>query len=231
VSGSRGWIVARAHADSNRAQARGVNRNLQVIQAQRGVTDAIHAQTEAAWALADAQRQQNLLTQRGVGPVDQYRQALKNLSPPAQHFVKHLVSMHAQFKALRAQAGQELFPGLDRALSSLSRAMPMLGRLTERTGGVLGRNAAAAAGRFTTQNRQNDIEAMGRSGDKILNRLLRGASNLTAGLLDFMVAARPFTDWLTHTIYMGTEWVAKWSRGEAHERRVRQGPRGGASSP
>jgi hypothetical protein len=82
---------ARSHQDLHREQKRGVRGNLSVVAAQNSLTDALHGQKEAAFALASAQRALLREQQRGTGVVAAYRTAMANLSPPAQEFVKHLI--------------------------------------------------------------------------------------------------------------------------------------------
>lgn len=204
----------RSISDRNRAMQQGVGGNPAVVQANHAVTDAMNAQKNAAWALADAQRQAARTTHDGVSATNAYQQAMKNLSPEARTFVKQLVAMKPAMDQLKASAGKELFPALGKALEQGAKALPMLNRVSQRTGGVLGRVTQAAVGRFTTKGRLNDIEGLGNQNATILGRMGKGASNLGAALLDLMVAARPFTNWLTKTLENGTEWVAKWSRAQ-----------------
>lgn len=202
----------RAHVDASRAQQRGVGGNLQVIAAQRGLTDAMHAQTDAAYQLAQAQRALRVEMQRGTGPVSNYKQAMKQLSPEARSFVQHVVRLQPALKRLKAEAGREMFPGFERGLNNLTRGLPMAERVARRTGGVIGDIADKFTARFTSRGRLGDLESLGNANTVILHRMGAGASNLAAAMLDFMRAAQPFTDWLTKTIFQGTEWIARWAR-------------------
>jgi hypothetical protein len=202
----------RAHQDLHREQKRGVNGNLQVVAATQALTDAVHQQKEAVFQLSEAQRALTRLQQRGTGIQSTFRQAMANLSPPARAFVNQLLAMRPAIKGIQAAAAGGLFPGLGRAVAQLRVAFPMLRRLGARTGNVMGNEIDSMTQRFTTPGRLRDIEGLGNMNTRIIGRMIRGFSNLSAGLLDFMVAAKPFTNWLTRTLELGTQHLAVWSR-------------------
>jgi hypothetical protein len=205
---------ARSHQDLHREQKRGVRGNLSVVAAQNSLTDALHGQKEAAFALASAQRALLREQQRGTGVVAAYRTAMQNLSPPAREFVKHLLRMRPLLKGIQAEAAAGLFPGLNRSLDNLRSAVPLMRRLGRKTGGVIGDETDNLTERMTTPGRLADFERLGNMNAKIVGRMIRGAGNLGEAMVDFMVAAQPFTNWLTKTIEHGTKWVETWAKGK-----------------
>lgn len=197
----------RSTQDNRRTQQRGVSGNQSVIQAQRGITDAAHTQTQALEGLSDAIKAQSRLMQDGTSDQYRYAQALKNLSPEAQTFVKHLLSMRGVLRDLKRDAGRELFPQLDKALTRGQRAVPLARRVLRKTGGVLGRNIAGATREMTTPGRLNDLEGIANTQTHVIDDAGKGTRNLMSALTDFMVAAEPFTRWLSDVLLGWTNYI------------------------
>ena len=197
----------RTRADAARTKQRGVEGNPNVRSARQGLSDAIYNQTQATQELARAQRDANRQLAQGTPAMDGYRQAMKDLSPSAQRFVRQIVGMRKGFIDLRNAGAEELFPRLSNALDRLTKLGPTVRRVFTGTSRTIGVNAERAANRLTTPERIGDIGNIGEQQRKILDRLLRGLTNVGEGFIDIMVAARPFTDWLTKTI-LG--WTRMW---------------------
>lgn len=213
----------RAAQDKARAAARGGVRGMpQMIQATRGladaqrgirnategVSDAMFQQKSAEMALADAQRSNTQALKQGTGAQNSYRLALKQLSPEAKSFVQTLVGMHGRIKDLKAAAGARLFPNLESGFKRLTVLQPMLEKTFKGTGGVIGRGFNDLAGSMTTGSRVKDLGALGHANNQILGKMTHAFSNVTQGMLDMMLAARPLTHWLTSVI---EKWTENWA--------------------
>lgn len=138
--------------------------------------------------------------------------ALKALTPEARQFLDTLKGYQPVVKDLRRSAQQGLFPGLDESLQNLRRGVPMANRLLGRAGHATGRAAAQASARLTDPARLRDIERVGNQGVRVISRMGVGATNLALAFTDLVVAAVPFTDWLTITLLHFTRFI----EAEAH---------------
>lgn len=201
----------RAVADRNRADKLGLNQNQQVIQAVRGVADAMFQQKQAAGQLVAAQRQVKEMMIQGAGAQGAYQQALNKLTPQAREFVKTMVSYHGVLKRLKVAAGAELFPGLTKSLHMLPRALPMAERLLHRFGGVIGSVAQRATRRFTGRGFLSDFEALGNQGATGMDRLGSALISVVSAFRHIAMAARPFTDWFQKVIVRGAAWFDRWA--------------------
>jgi hypothetical protein len=213
----------RAQQDMRRSNRRGVSGSDTMISARRGVidaargqeqaalgvADALYAQEDAAIALADAQRQATQSARQGTTQQNAMKQAMKELSPEAQSFVKHVLAMRPAFMDLRAAIGRDLFPQLERGMDNLMRAAPMLERVWRGTGAVVGEAFKDITGRMTSDKRLKDWETLGRSNNKMLHRMGEALGNVSEGMLDLMIAARPLTRWLSETILGWSELFEK----------------------
>ncbi len=181
-----------------------------VTDAQKAVTDATNEATDdpkvskavrdinrqiadAIRDVADAEKDRDDAA-KGPG-ADAYADALSNLSPAAQEFVKYLVSIQGEFKKLKAAAGEELFPKLETAIDNLVKNLfPTLIPLLRDTGGVLGDIAIDFSNAVTEGKNLDNLKTVWKNNDELLRRLGKGASGFYGGLLALLAAAEPLID-------------------------------------
>lgn len=181
---AKNQATAEASGDPNKSKAvRDINR--QIADAARDVADAEKD-------LADARK--------GSG-FDAYQDALNDLSPAAQEFVKYLISIQDEFKKLKTAAGEELFPKLEIAIQNLvDNLFPRLIPLLQGTGGVLGDIAIDFSNAVTEGTNLTNLETVWKNNDDLLRKVGKGASGFYGGLLALLAAAEPlivkFGDWI-----------------------------------
>lgn len=196
----------RADADRRREFKKGVEQSDRVIQAQRALEQASWAVKQALEAASGSGA--------GGGGASAFSQAMKNLSPEAQAFVKQVIAMRPAIMRLRAAAGKELFPELGKGLTALTKMFPVLRANFQATGGVIGRSLRGIAEDATTPKRLSDTNKIMRSQTRILGMVGGGFRNIISALTDLMVAARPFTEWIFKTVEGWTEtWKASAKAG------------------
>lgn len=176
-----------------------------VIEALKGVADAedalketkiqnaraILAATEARDDAKDAVKD----VQDGASAADAYADALSELSPEAQRFVKYIVSLREEFKKLKAAAGKELFPKLEEAIQNLvDNLFPRLIPLLQSTGSVLGDIAKEFSETITRGENLERLERIWKSNEIVLWNFGDAASNLYEVLLILLDTARPLTE-------------------------------------
>jgi hypothetical protein len=133
--------------------------------------------------------------------------ALARLTPAARRFTETLKSWKPLVDEFRKSAQGGLFKGLDASLERLKTAAPTVNRLLTMMGNTLGKLAQQASARFTSRSFLADFLSIGQQGGRIVSRMGRGLMNLVDALRHVAVAARPFTDWLTLTLYRWTRWI------------------------
>jgi hypothetical protein len=159
----------------------------------RTLADANEAVREAKKDLKDAKG--------GGGAADAFADAMKNLSPEAQKFVRFLISIQGEFKKLRAAAGRELFPRLEKAIQNLvDNLFPRLEPLLEGTGKALGDVAIELSNVITDADNLKSLESVWKNNDKFIGNLGTTVGNLYTGFLNILEAAGPlitrFGEWL-----------------------------------
>jgi len=187
-------LVTRSEEDKQKAFKKGIAGSDQVVQAQRQLSDSIFAVTQAQQAMNQS------MAGGGGGGMSAFAQAMQNLSPEAQTFVKQVIAMKPAIQSLRAAAGKELFPQLGQSLTAITKLFPVLRANFQATGGVIGATVKGIAQDATTPRRLNDSNLIMQSQTKILGMVGNGFRNLISAVTDLMVAARPFTEWLFKTV-------------------------------
>jgi phage-related protein len=185
-----GIDAAKARKDAAKAQADAVKaaEDLESGKAfkdiDRQLADAREAVKEAEKDLGEAKK--------GGSAFDAYNDALKNLSPEAQKFVKYLLSIRGEFKKLRDAAGKNLFPALEIAIDNLVKNLfPQLIPLLETLGGKLGGFAIKLSKAFTTPQNIRNIKAIFKDTGDEIDILGDIAADLTGIILALWRAAGP----------------------------------------
>lgn len=130
-----------------------------------------------------------------TGAADAYADALSELSKEAQDFVKYIVSLKDEFKALKAAAGEELFPKLTEAIDNLVKNLfPKLKPLLKETGSALGDVAKELSSTITKAENLERLERIWKSSNKVIVDLGDAFSNLYEVVLILLDAARPLTE-------------------------------------
>jgi hypothetical protein len=164
-----------------------------VVQNERALTSATEARDDAQSAVDDLKNNK--------AAADEYADALAGLSIEAQRFVKFIVSLKEEFKALKAAAGEKLFPQLEIALQNLvDNLFPVLKPLLKETGDVLGRMAISFSKTVTSAENLKRLKSIWKTNNIFLEKLGFAANNLYEVFLILMDAAKPlitaFGDWL-----------------------------------
>ncbi len=153
----------------------------QVAEARRNVRDAE----------ADLKKAQS-----GGAGANAYADALKELSPEAQKFVKFIVSLKDEFKKLKAAAGEELFPKLETAIRNLVTEgnLKVFRGLLKGTGSALGDVAIGLSETITETKNFEALQRVWKTNDRLIRNLGKVTGNLYTGFLNLLDAAGPLID-------------------------------------
>jgi chemotaxis regulatin CheY-phosphate phosphatase CheZ len=132
------------------------------------------------------------------------KNALKALTPEGRQFLRTLKEYRPVMDQMRRSAQRGLFPGLDIALRQLQGAVPTVRSMLRGAGASLGQAAAGAARRVTGTGFLSDLEMLGGQGQTLIRRGVTAILNVGDALRHVLVAAMPFTDWLSRTVVQWT---------------------------
>jgi phage-related protein len=222
----------RSVVDALKAQTRQQVDSARSIQrAQENLADAITAkalqQRDAADSVADAQRNvsdayqgQKDAAQVAIDATEKLRQAMENLSPAGQKFVKFLLTMKPLLDKIRFAAQEGLFPGLTEALKSLSELAPVITPAVERMGKSIGDAAANVGKLMASPLFKEQLARVLDSSIRIMDTVGRIVGNLVSIFMNVADAARPFTEWLFTTVEGWTEQWKAMTSGKKGQKRL-----------
>lgn len=124
-------------------------------------------------------------------------QAMKDLTPAAQAFVKQIQALKPELDSLKKAAQGALFSGVTQGLKSAIVNFPILRNIVAGTAGELG-NLAAAAGRLVGSKAfGSNLQTIGATNITVLHNLGFAALSLISALSKVLAAAGPFLTWLS----------------------------------
>ena len=158
-----------------------------ILDNKNAIDEATEARDEAEKARANFDEERSAATA--------YADALSDLSVEAQNFVKYIVSLKDEFKALKAAAGEKLFPQLETAIQNLvDNLFPKLKPLLTETGDVLGKIAINISKTITESENIKRLESIWKTNNDFLLNLGDAAANLYTVFLILLNAAKPLID-------------------------------------
>ena len=176
--------VLRADRDRNDAQA---DFNTLLKDNKKAILEATEARDEAESAVANFDKERS--------SASAYADALSDLSEEAQKFVKFIVSLKEEFKALKAAAGEKLFPQLEVAIQNLvDNLFPKLKPLLTETGDILGQIAIKISETITSAENLKRLESIWKTNNEFLLNLGFATANLYEVFLILLSAAKPLID-------------------------------------
>jgi hypothetical protein len=128
------------------------------------------------------------------------KKALEELTPQGKAFLATLKLYKPVLQEIRSSAQEGLFPGLNVAVRQLASAQPVLSQIVKGMGSTLGGFAANASKQFTGTGFLTDFQAITEGGQRTVGRFGEALLHLANVARNFLTAALPFTDWLTHTL-------------------------------
>lgn len=192
---------AEAQKELTEAERKGIAQSDKVLDAQENLADALRAQRDAQKALRD----QKMGGTGAAQAVNEFNAALNELSPSARKFVLALIAMQAQWKAFRRDIQESFFSQFTKDLSRLPRILTTIGNFL--------RPAAVAMGQFTSNFLalldspawRRDLGTIGDQNATVIENLGGGALRLADALKDLIIAAGPFTEWMTNGFKEGSD--------------------------
>lgn len=136
-----------------------------------------------------------------VAANEKYLEILGQLAPEAQSFAKYLISLRKEGIKLRNAAGKGLFPGLERSVERLYKALfPSLLKVLEDTGEALGGVAEEISKAMSTERFVRNFNKVAKTNNEIITISGRVFGNLIDAVNSFLVAAGPvtirFAEWI-----------------------------------
>ena len=174
-----------------------------IIVAFQGVGDAVQAANKAA---IEPTREN----------LQAARDAMAQLGPDAQEFVRRLSELRPVLHEIRDSAAAGFFPGLTESLDSFERVAPAVSRLFEEVGRAAGSLVDDAAKSLAGPEWREFISFLTREAPPAIEALGHSVGNLTLGMAELWQAFTPtttgFTMWLEDASRDFRNWAADLGR-------------------
>lgn len=163
------------------------------VDGQRSVRDALHAVEEAEESLASAREAS---ATAGAAGVDAYADALKDLPPKTQEFVRFLVGLKPQFDKLKT-AASEMFPGIIAGIKQVLPNLSILESGIRKTALEIGSVASDAGALFSTAQFQADLSKIMDNNATATGNFFRSIASVVRGLFSIGAAGAPILNQLS----------------------------------
>lgn len=140
--------------------------------------------------------------------VQQYQDAMRDLTPEARKFVGELGLMRKEAKGLQQEAQRGLFPGLQDALKSARGLLPTVRTLIGQNARALGDLARQGAAAVATGPWRKDIATIGARNARLTTTLGQSLGNLGNALRHVIIAAGPMVQTLAEAFRGWTRYVS-----------------------
>lgn len=188
----------------NEAEKKGINNSEEVLDAQENLTDALKSQRDAQKSL-NKEQAGGATSTAAVNAVNEYNEALAKLSPSARKFVLAIIAMKGQWEDFQRDMQETFFSQFADDLDRLPRLLKTLGNFL--------RPAAKAMGQFVDKFMElldspewaSDLTTIGEQNGSVITNLGDGFLALATALKDVIIAAGPFTEWMTNGFARGAE--------------------------
>jgi len=192
-----------------KAQATGVDGDRDVILAKRRVTDAINAQRDAYIDIQNVGRETETGTLAAARAVNEYQDALNELSPSARATVLALLGMSDAWKTVRRNVQEAFFREVVDDIQLLRRLFPSLESMLTATATAMGKVADAGLRLVTSDEWLKDIEALGPQNAEIIASLGAAFLYVLDIIRDLTIAVGPFAQGLADGMRDGAANMAE----------------------
>lgn len=128
------------------------------------------------------------------GGVNKFNEALKDLSPEQQNFVKFMIAQQDAFKGLRAAAAREFLPEVEKALTIIISKFDELEPLFQDTGRILGELSVDFAETFFQGENFERLKSVFADNNELLEKLGTAVINIAEGFLILLDNASPLVE-------------------------------------
>lgn len=190
------------------AEKKGVEGSDAVVDAQEELSDALREVRKAQKALRDETNGTNDALSGSGGlqtATNAYEDALNKLSPSARAFVLALIDMKTAWDEMRKGVQEAFFSELLDNLDEMRTLIPVIGNLWTKAAGAMGRFVSKGLEMLASGPWTRDFGTIADSNVVIIENLTDGFLTLLDAMRHLVVAAAPFTEWLTNGLKKGTE--------------------------
>lgn len=191
------------------AEKKGVESSEQVIDAQERLTDAMKTQRDAQKAL-NKEQAGGAAGASAAQAIDEYNRALNELSPSARKFVLAILAMEDQWKSFKGELQENFFSRFAGDLERLPRLLNTLKNFLLPASGAMGDFVSNFLTLMDSPEWSSDMATIGEQNAVVIQNLGEGFLALAGAFKDIIIAAGPFTEWMTNGFAEGSKNFEKF---------------------
>jgi hypothetical protein len=179
------------------AERKGIENSDRVIDAREDLQDAIYSERDAQKALRDEYKGGAQAASAVETATNEYEAALAKLSPSARAVVLALIALQDEWGAMRSDLQENFFSQFVGDMDKLPQIIRNIGNFLRPAARAMGQFVSALITLLASPEWSRDLATIGEENGKVIDNLGRGFLSLITFFKDLIIAAAPFTDWLT----------------------------------
>lgn len=201
VDGLNDSLVEQTRAQRDQAQ--------QVVDSQQAIADAMFAVEQAAYAQQKAAEGAGAA---GAHAANTFKSEYDKLSPSTQAFVDQILNLKDAFKGLTQDVQEHFFKGLAERLAPLAFVwLPIIHDNMVKVADSLNQTVQGFMDLSMDPQFIEGVKSLGDMNVTLLDNFGQGLINITKGMVGFMDAARPFTEWFSGEMLGLTKQFSDWA--------------------
>lgn len=179
------------------AEKKGIEGSDRVLDAKEDLQDSIYAERDAQKALKDEYQGGAAAASALSTATDEYNEALAKLSPSARSVVLALIGMQDQWNDMKRDIQENFFSQFANDMDKVPRIIQTIGNFLRPAARAMGEFVSALITLLASPEWTRDLATIGEQNADVIGNLGEGFLSLITFFKDLIIAAAPFTDWLT----------------------------------
>ena len=176
-----------------------------------GMTEILKNARAAQQQEAEAMEQARLGTEKALTPLQKYNLALRDLDPSTQKVTEAIVEFSDKWADSQKKIGENFFKEVADQTGRLNELLPIAEQFFGRAAGALGKVADQGIRMITSGPWKADFATISKNNAEVIYNMGTAGLSLMNVFRNIVVAAGPFTSWLTKGLREGADAFSDWS--------------------
>lgn len=173
--------------------------------------DTLKLAKKAQQEEAETREKARLGTDKALTATQKYNVALKELDPSTRKFTEAYTAFSEKYAETQKLIGERFFKSLADDTDRLNKLLPILDNFLGKAADTLGKLAAEGLRMITSGPWKRDFALIAQDNAKNIDNMGKAGLSLANVFRNIVVAAGPFTTWVTGAIKEGAKAFEDWS--------------------
>jgi hypothetical protein len=176
-----------------------------------GLGEALKAAKKAQEAEAEAKEKARLGTDKALTAAQKYAVAMRELDPSTRKFTEAFIKFTDKYADVQTVITERFFKGLADDTDRLNKLLPIAQNFLGQAADTLGRLAGEGLKMMTSGPWKRDFAIIAKDNAKNIDNMGTAGLSLANVFRNIVVAAGPFTTWVTGALREGAKSFEDWS--------------------